>query len=262
MPEGDTIFRTAMTLRSAIETSTVTVAEARDLRQDVEALVGQQLLSIEARGKHLLMHFEQGEALHSHMGMTGAWHLYHAGEPWKKPQRRAAITLHFDQTIAVCFSPKLLELLTKTAYRRHEYLRRLGPDILATELAAAVILARFRIHNATPLGEAVMNQTIACGVGNVYKSEVLFLNQLNPFRPTRVFSDDQVVKFVTDARRLMKRNLSGYPRRTRFAGDAMRLWVYDRRGEPCFDCGTQIQMRRQGDLGRSTYWCPSCQASH
>lgn len=266
MPEGDTVCRTANTLRMAIEGHVVTAVEtaaARTVPQPagISELRGSRLEVVESRGKHLLMHFDQGLVLHSHMGMTGAWHLYHHGEPWKKPPQRAQIKLEFEGVVAVCFSPKVLECLTQTGLRRHRQLSRLGPDLLATTLDVAEVRRRFRAHDLIPLGEAILNQTIACGVGNVYKSEVLFLSQLDPFRPVKSYSDADLEQVVERSRRLMRRNLEGGPRRTRFGRDAFRLWVYDRRGQPCFQCGTEILMQRQGDLGRSTYWCPQCQAT-
>jgi endonuclease-8 len=121
------------------------------------------------------------------------------------------------------------------------------------------LIRRFRIHEATPIGEALMNQTIVCGVGNVYKSEVLFICRVNPFTLVGELSDDQLLRLLQRARKLMRRNLEGYPRRTRFASDGRRQWVYGRRNDPCLVCGGRIQMRRQGDLGRSTFWCPTCQ---
>ena len=259
MPEGDTIFRTAVNLRAAIEGAVVTQADSRRPDLEAEHLGTRRLESVEARGKHLLMRFDHGHVLHSHMGMTGAWHLYHVGEPWKKPARRAEIVLTFDRIVAVCFSPKLMELLTATAFRRHRYLQSLGPDLLAAEVDEGEVIRRFRVHRQSPVGEVIMNQTVSCGIGNVYKSEVLFLTKINPFLRVQQLDDEQILSCIRTARRLMRRNLEGYPRRTRFRGDAHRLWVYDRSGQPCYVCGELIQMRRQGDLGRSTYWCSQCQ---
>lgn len=259
MPEGDTIFRTAVNLRAAIEGAVVTQADSRRTDLSDAGLSELKLESVEARGKHLLMRFSDERVLHSHMGMTGAWHLYHAGEPWKKPTRRAEIVLTFDRIVAVCFSPKLMELLSPTAFRRHRYLQSLGPDLLAANVNESEVIRRFRVHNQSPVGEVIMNQTVACGIGNVYKSEVLFLTQVDPFSRVQRLDDDQLLNCIQTARGLMRRNLEGYPRRTRFRGDAHRLWVYDRSGKPCYVCGELIQMRRQGDLGRSTYWCEECQ---
>jgi endonuclease-8 len=116
-----------------------------------------------------------------------------------------------------------------------------------------------RVHNQTPIGEAVMNQTVVCGIGNVYKSEMLFLARVSPFVTVGQLSDECLQQLVQTARRLMKKNLEGYPRRTRIGRDGNRVWVYRRSGQPCFVCGTRIKSTRQGDLGRSTFWCSGCQ---
>ena len=260
MPEGDTIHRMAMTLRGAIEGQTVVAADNRFDAPDSSALVGQTVRSVEARGKHLLFHFDPSECvLHTHMGMTGSWHVYRGGERWHKPNTQAAVVLTTERAVSVCFTPKTIELLTANRLRRHAYLGKLGPDILATEIDWGEILARFRRHGDRRIGEAVIDQTILCGVGNVYKSEGLFQEHLNPFAEVASLNDRKLQRLITRLCRLMLRNLSGHPRRTLFRGNKTRHWVYGREGEHCLRCGETIQMRRQGNLGRSTYWCPICQ---
>jgi endonuclease-8 len=259
MPEGDTIFRTAATLRGVIEGATIRHAGGRSETIDLASLAECTLANIEARGKHLLMHLDDGRAIHSHMGMTGSWHTYAPHEAWQKPAHWAEITLIFEGVTAVCFTPKLLELLTPDGLRRHPWLTRLGPDILATSFDQATALARMRVHNATAIGEAVMNQTIVCGIGNVYKSELLFVTGVHPRTKVGELDDGELVELIERARKLMRRNLSGFRRITRFRGDSQKQWVYGRAGEPCLTCGTAIEITRQGDLGRVTFWCPHCQ---
>lgn len=262
MPEGDTIFRTAARLRSCLAGRLIAGAESRrglTAALPAKTLVGKTVIAIEARGKHLLMHLDDGRTIHSHMGMTGSWHVYGPGEAWQKPQRQAELVLTTDAAVVVCFSPKLLELLSPAEVRTHRWLARLGPDILSARFDEDEALRRLRVHNAAPIGEAIMNQTILCGIGNVYKSEVLFVAGVNPFVEVGQLPDDVLRRVLCQARRLMRRNLRGYPRRTRLRGDGHAQWVYGRSGQACLKCGTKIQLRRQGDLGRTTYWCPGCQ---
>lgn len=259
MPEGDTIFRIAVTLRPVLEGRQIVDVYSRDRSDDVERLAGDQVRSVEARGKHLLIHFAGGKSLHSHLGMSGSWHVYNSGETWQKPRTRAAIALHLEDSTAVCFSPKTLELLSAAELRRHRYLNRLGPDLLASHFDHGEVVRRFRVHNSMPIGQAVMNQTIVCGIGNVYKSELLFLMRMNPESLVSQFSDQQLVALLGKARDLMTRNLTGYVRQTRFAVDGKKKWVYGRSGQPCLTCGATIELIRQGDLGRTTYFCPNCQ---
>jgi endonuclease-8 len=266
MPEGDTIFRTAATLRPALEGALIEQAQLRDRQFEPHHVESAVVVQVEARGKHLLMHLDRGGAIHSHMGMNGSWHIYRPGESWRKPRHYASLQLAVRRDAAtdarldvICFSPKQLELLSADQLRRHEHLNGLGADLLAPEFDVPAAVARFRAHDGVPLGEAVMNQRIVAGVGNVYKSDLLFLMGFDPFAPVACYSDRELAAMLTKARTLMRRNLSGAPRQTRFAGDGRRLWAYGRSGQACFECGGTIQICRQGEAGRTTSWCPACQ---
>lgn len=277
MPEGDTIHRSARRLEPILLNATVIAARDNGRFVDSKQLIDATFVAVTARGKHLIMRLEDGRVLHSHMGMTGSWHVYALGDAWRKSPHRAALVLTVQQRKddksnggdqespgaceVVCFSPKTLELLSSTQFRRHAFLNRLGPDLMVETYDPEIVLSRFRVHNSVSIGEAVMNQTIVCGVGNVYKSETLFLTKLNPFVRVAELSDASVLAVVEKAQSLMQKNSIGHPRQTRLSADRERYWVYGRSREPCFECGTRIEMRRQGDLGRSTYWCPRCQAN-
>lgn len=259
MPEGDTIHRTAITLRKWLPGETIVDATGWDNWIDSQSLVGRKVLSIEARGKHLLLHFDDNRTVHGHSGMTGSWHIYPLGETWQKPEHRAALVLTTRRLHVIFFNPKTLELLTHAQLHRHPYLSRLGPDLLGEHVDIQQIVCRFRQHNYRPIGEAVMNQTICCGIGNVYKSELLFLKNIDPFAPVNVVSDEGLADLVELACELLRFNLQGPKRTTRFEGDGGKVWAYGRRGAPCYLCGSTICLRRQGSLGRTTYWCPKCQ---
>jgi endonuclease-8 len=259
MPEGDTIFRTAARLRPVLKGQRVERARGWARLGDAGALVGGVVRAVEARGKHLLIHLDDGRVVHSHLGMTGSWHLYAPGEPWQKPERRAALVIETGQAVCVCFSPKTLELLTADGLRRHEHLRRLGPDLLGPPPDEAEVLRRFRARDAVPIGEALLDQTIVCGIGNVYKSEVLFVERVDPFTAVGALGDADLLRLVARGRELLLKNVGGYPRKTRFRPGGSRHWVYGRNGRPCYACGGPIRVRRQGEQGRTTYWCPACQ---
>ena len=259
MPEGDTIFRTAAQLRPIIDGQLIESTSGKVAPRLEPPLVGQRIVGTEARGKHLLLHLSDTRVIHSHMGMTGSWHTYGHHSKWQKPTSFAELALHLPQAVAVCFTPKTLEVLSATDLRRHPHLCQLGPDLLSPAFQLEDVLPRLRVHDRTALGHAIMNQTIVSGIGNVYKSELLFLLRLNPFEPVAHFTDATLGDLLQRARRLLHRNIGGAPRRTRFGRDGQRLWVYNRSGEKCLVCGDTIRMQRQGDLGRSTYWCPTCQ---
>jgi endonuclease-8 len=270
MPEGDTIWRAAHTLNRALATRQIVRARSAVPSVRAERLVGARVNCVEARGKHLLIVFEDGRALHSHMRMHGSWHLYRPGERWQAPAFQARCVLETDAFVAVCFRAPLVEVLSPSALAQHPLLSGLGPDLLnpapgaepseQPDLFFAAVLERFRAHSELAIGEALLAQNLAAGIGNVYKSEALFLCGLSPFVRVAALEDAALRRLIETAQRLMRENLSPAPRRTRHAlGAGPRYWVYRRSGKPCARCGTLVKMQRQGAQLRSTYYCPECQ---
>jgi endonuclease-8 len=259
MPEGDTLFRVARQITTQICGKRIEAARARPELAHAQKLTGHCLEKAEARGKHLLLDFDNALSVHSHLGMTGSWHIYPRGERWRKPAQRAALALRFDTHDLVCFSPKLIELNSTTRIHRKPMLTGLGPDLLAESFDEEEALRRLRRHNQLPIGEALMAQQLVAGVGNVYKSEILFMNRIDPFRPVSELDDETLRNCLRSARRHLRRNLEGLRRKFRGSTHGDRLWTYRRRDMPCLECSTPIQMRRQGETARSTYYCPRCQ---
>lgn len=269
MPEGDTIFRTAAVLRRALQgrritrfETTVPAVAAVAARAPVE---GRTVSAVEPRGKHLLINLASPQdpdplTLHTHMMMTGAWHIYRPGEAWRKPARRAVVALHTDAFVAPCFSAPVVELLTERQVLQHPALTALGPDASAVGFDPTEVLARLRRHGDEPIGVVLLNQRVLAGVGNVFKSELLFRARVSPFARVKELSPQAQEALVLDSQRLLAQNSGRSARRTMPGLDEReRLWVYGRSGEPCRVCGEAIRMRRQGLEGRSTYFCGRCQ---
>jgi len=265
MPEGDTIFRTAEVLRAALAGRRITAARAQPrpgLRRvpDLSRLIGASVERVEARGKHLLIGFDNGLTLRSHLRMSGSWHRYRPGEPWRRPMRQASAILETAESVAVAFNTPVVELLTDAELRRSVPLASLGPDLLGREFDVAEALRRLRMRDAEQLGNALLDQRAVAGIGNVYKSEVAFLERLDPWAPVGSFSDEEMSAALATARRLLKANVRGGARVTTGSGARGEgLWVYGRGGRPCRRCGTIVEQARQGDLARLTFWCPRCQ---
>ncbi len=265
MPEGDTIFRTAAVLRAALVGRRITEARAQPrpgLRRvpDLSRLIGSTVSSVEPRGKHLLIGFDNGLTLRSHLRMSGSWHRYAQGESWRRPLRQASAILETPDSVAVAFNTPTVELLTDADLRRSRPLTGLGPDLLAREFDTGEALRRFRERDSIELGNALLYQTAVAGIGNVYKSEVAFLERLDPWARVAAFADDELEAALRTARRLMLANVRGGARITTGSGvRGQGLWVYGRAGRPCRRCGTLIRQRRQGELARQTFWCPRCQ---
>src|SRR4051812_46907445 len=183
MPEGDTILRAARTLHRVLAGRRVIAGRAPALPGGGEGLAGRTVSAVEARGKNLVVHFEDGAALRTHMRMTGSWHVYRRGERWRKPGSQARVVLETDAWVAVCFSAPVVELLAPGEAERHEPLASLGPDILGEHFDFDEAVRRLRSLGETPLGEALLSQRSVAGIGNIYKSETLFLTRADPFTP-------------------------------------------------------------------------------
>jgi endonuclease-8 len=254
MPEGDTIFRAATALQRALQGARVTSFESDVLRGPFPT--GERIEKIEARGKNLILRFEQGRALRTHMMMTGSWHLYREGEKWQRSARQARVVLHADNGfVAVCFNAPVVEWLGKG----EEAIARLGPDATADSFDGAAAFARLSARAELPVGVALMDQGALAGVGNVIKSEALFRCRVDPFAKVSALQPESLRKLIGDSHALLVRNRAGGQRTTRTSLDGGRLWVYGRSGKPCFVCGETIRMRRQGAAARSTYFCAACQ---
>jgi endonuclease-8 len=264
MPEGDTVHRTAERLRPMIG-HTVVAARARPgpgIRRvpDLSRLVGVRVLRVEARGKHLLIGFEGGLTIRCHLRMTGSWRLLEGSRPPTWPMHRTTAILELDGWTAVALSTPVVELLTDAGLERSVALSTLGPDLLAAEFDADEALRRLRERNELELGTALLDQRAVAGIGNVYKSEVAFLEGLDPWSPVVAYSDAQLRACLATARRLLMANRGGGRRSTTgrtTPGD--RLWVYRRAGRPCRRCGIAIRSRGQGEPPRVTWWCSNCQ---
>lgn len=257
MPEGDTIHRAAGRLAEALAGQPIVRFEAARLVGGGPT-PGTVVDDVEARGKYLLVHFDDGTVLETHMKMTGSWHLYRPSERWRRSPSTARAILETDDWVAVCFAAP------------HVVLRRaetrggpghLGPDLGGTDPDLDEVVDRLaRLTTpATPVVEAMLDQRLFCGVGNVFKSEVLHACHLHPETPLGDISAERRRLLAETANRQLRANLAGGPRTTIPHRAGGGLAVYGRSGRPCRTCGTTIEWARHGQHHRSTYWCPSCQ---
>lgn len=263
MPEGDTIHRVAMTLRPALTGRALTRVELPRVPRPHPSL-GARVTAIEARGKHLLLRSDDGLTVHTHLRMTGSWHLYRPGERWRKPARAARVVLAVPDAVAVCFSAPIVEVLDDQGVRRHPSLRALGPDLCDPRADLGEAVRRLERVSApdTTIGEALLDQRVASGIGNVYRCEVLFLRGLDPATPLADVDRTTAQTLLEHASRLLQRNLDGTARTTVPHARAGTLWVHGRGGAPCRRCGTPIEVLRLGEQARYVYRCPRCQPPH
>ncbi|MDI1451555.1 DNA-formamidopyrimidine glycosylase family protein [Polyangium sp. 6x1] len=271
MPEGDTLHRIASALGPRLVGRPVCSLVIR--HQSVDRLAGHLVTKVEARGKNLLVFFDEGTVLHTHLRMGGAWHLYGEQERWRRSPAFATVVLAVPELVAVCFRAPVARLVRASLLAGDPAIGKLGPDLIAPAFDEAAALARLRRMGGKEIGDALMDQQVVAGIGNVYKSEILFHERLDPFAPVAAHSDEELARLLAFARRVMVANATAKPHasgpgshygHTRTTREGARpgegpLAVYRRAGEPCYDCGATVEMRRQGELRRSTYFCPRCQ---
>lgn len=300
MPEGDTVHAVAAVLGPMLVAAPLRalVVAGRPVPLGPEARVE----AVDVHGKHLLVTLRDGErapVLRVHLGMGGAWHRYRPGERWPLPADLAGVVLHTDRWVAVCFRPHEAVLYRSAAAAfATAPLAALGPDLLAPTFDVALALARARALAApdAAIADVLLDQRVAAGLGNAYKSELLFLAGLDPWTPLAALPDDAVRALYTRGRALLTENLTlgglrtttraalgGFgapgsaaaqrreaaaqrlpdpgapPARGRALPAPARAFVYRRAGRPCRRCGLPVRAANQGPHGRRTFWCPRCQ---
>lgn len=262
MPEGDTIHKVASLLGPGLSGRLVQGARVRG--RDCPQVQGRRVSGLSTKGKHLYIAFDGGCCARIHLGLYGTWHRYRYGEPWGKPAHRATLVLALADWIYVCFNARDVEVGPCVGFAAQDQRNRLGPD-LARETPAPALVQRRALEllpGDTLLVDLLLDQRVACGIGNVYKSEVLFLTRRSPLLRLSDLDLSDIADLYHSAARLIQLNLGVGPRSTRDAQDGRgRLWVYGRAGRPCLVCGARLMRERLGVNPRSTYWCPTCQAS-
>lgn len=262
MPEGDTLHRVADRLRPALAGKRLARFDAPRLRGD-RPPAGATIESVTARGKHLLVDFAGGLSLRTHLRMTGSWHLYRTGERWRRPPYLARAVIETDDGwCAVCFSAPVVETFRRQA-GEPAALAGLGPDLCEPGADLDAVLARLAAlaDPGDEIGVLLLDQRIAAGIGNIWKSESCFACGLDPFTPAGRIPEDTRRRLYATAHRLLRANLAtGAPGPGR-TGGGRGLAVYRRAGRECVRCGTPVRARRQGPQARTTYWCPRCQVA-
>ena len=274
MPEGDSVYRAARNMHRVLAGHVVTkfdTAYAHLDRVNVDApIAGRTIERVESAGKHHLIVFSGDLILRTHMRMNGSWHLYrHGGRWWRGPQ---AMRVRVDTAdwVAVAFDVPVAEFVTAKQLASSDPVAKLGPDLLGPEFHRDEAVRRLIASAHQPIAASLLDQRLVAGIGNIYKSETLFLAGVNPFTPTAAVPKAVLENLLDIARRLLKDNVveGTSPRIQTYRNLRMlnpasshdeSLWVYGRAGKPCRKCGTSIEMKKMGPDARSTYWCSTCQ---
>ena len=262
MPEGDTVWLTAHRLNHALAGRALTTSDFRVPALAIVNLRGRVVTDVLARGKHILMRLDDGRTVHSHLRMDGSWFISRAGgrAPRRHPEHMIRVLLGNAEWLATGYRMHDLQIVDRAD--EASLVGHLGPDLLGPDWDPTRAVANLLSTPDVPIGEALLDQRKLAGIGNLYKSEVLFIEHVNPW--TLAGSVPDLMRVVSTAQRLLRANrdhpeqsTTGYTTRGR------EHWVYGRAGEPCLRCRTPIQRDDQGAPSRlrSTYWCPRCQPS-
>ena len=246
MPEGDTIHRAASAMRTALVGKPMVSFDASRLVGPVPR-AGRRIEGVEHHGRHLELTWDDGLVLHTHLRRTGSWHLYRRGEPWRRPQRQLRVSIETAEWVAACFNAPVVETYREPDRRRHPGLGRLGPDLCRhdADLSQVVDLLLAYPDPEARLRDVLLDQHVMCGVGNVYRCEVLWAGELSPWAHVGDLTHHDAVLLVNTAARLLRSDVG--------------LAVYGRNGQGCARCHETVAVRTVGDPVRLLYWCPGCQ---
>jgi endonuclease-8 len=274
MPEGDSIFRAARSLHRVLSGHAVTrfdTAYAHLDRVNVDTpIVGRTIENCHSAGKHLLIVFSGDLILRTHMRMNGSWHLYRHGERWWRGEHAMRIRIDTADWVAVAFNVPVAEFVTSTQLKERGPVAELGPDLLGETFDRDEAIRRIVASGHRAIAPTLLDQRIVAGIGNVYKSEVLFMSAVHPDTPSSAVPAATLERMLDIARGVLADNVvdgaaasiqtyRNLRQLNRASDHDESLWVYGRRGKPCRKCGTPIEMKKTGLEARSTYWCPSCQ---
>ena len=259
MSEGEIIHRAASAMRTAFGGKPMTRFDARRLVGPVPQ-AGRTIEKVESHGKHLEIEWDNGMILHTHMRLSGSWHLYRQGEKWRRPYQQMRASIENADWVAVCFNAPLVETYRRPDKRRHPGMGRLGPDLCrpGADLGLAVNLLLSYPDADERIAEVLLDQRVMFGVGNVYRCEVLWSTAISPFARVGELTESDAVRLVNTAASQLRANIDHADRPS--PNDVRGgLAVYGRNGQRCSRCTGSVDMRRMGVHNRVLYWCPGCQ---
>jgi endonuclease-8 len=267
VPEGDTIHKIAARLAPNLVGETLERVTTQGLER---AIAGRTVASVAAHGKHLVIELDDGAYARVHLGMYGRWRFYdrRAGDAAlaKYSPGRVSLALVTADAVYLWIGARTVEIAQRRAPMRGRAIASLGPDVLADAFDSRQAASRAQLHSTRSIADVLLDQGVASGIGNVYKSEVLFVHNVDPRTRVGALTADELDALYQTARELMMENLGAGPRttRARLAGDAPgddRYFVYGRTNKPCRRCSTKIECYALGDpVVRWTWSCPQCQS--
>ena len=266
MPEGHSVARWGDTLRELIGERVEAILVPARWRDRAAHIAGSTLTGVDTHGKHLVLSFSSDWVIHAHAMQYGSWQVGPIGQELRKEARFARLRITTGKHDIVYYHGPVMEVLTRGELAVHERFQSLGPDLLSDTFDRHSAITSLGASDRE-IGDAVLDQRIVAGIGNIYKSEGLFLAAIHPLRLASDVRDHELDVFFDELIPLMQEGRFKYgatktlPEELRFE-PWYRNWVYRRRAQPCFVCATPVEMVRQGEFQRATYFCPHCQTSN
>jgi endonuclease VIII len=259
VPEGASIHHTAAAMRIAL-------VDKKMVRFDAPHLIGmvpkagRTIVRVESGAKHLEVEWDDGIILHTHLRKSGFWDLYRTNDIWQRPHREMRALIQTTGWMAVCFNATTVETFREPGISRHPWFGRLGPDLcnVDADLDRCVELLLSYDDRRAPISEVILDQRVFGGVGNVYRSEVLWACEVHPFAQVGDIGEVLARRIVNVAARLLRANLA-QAEQIAMPGVPGGLGVYGRTGQGCFRCADTVRARQRDNHERILYWCPGCQ---
>jgi endonuclease VIII len=259
--EGETLNRVAAGLRIALVGKPTIRFDAHRLAGPTPC-PGRVVEDVHSHRRRLDLRWDDGLILHTNARLGGAWHLYHADEPWRRPFRQMRVAVSVPGWVAVCFNAPVIETYRQFDRHRHPGFGRRGPDLAkpGADLARCVESMLDYDEPETPIAEVLLDQRVAGGLGNVFRSEVLWSCAVHPLARVGSLSEADIVQLVNAASRLLRTHLRLVPAPGPNVGG--NLAVYGRCGQRCSRCADTVRVDEHGEQQLLLYWCPGCQTHH
>lgn len=252
MVEGPLVHHYVHQLRKVLERREARIEfHLRKLKKAEASLQNILIQKVEAHGKQFRMHLSDGRILLVHLMMWGSWRIYRRNEPWDKPRQHARVVFYAGSHVVVAFSTPVVKLLTPHELQNDPRWGNLGPDPLRSDFSIRDFFHRLEKDPSKEIGEALLDQRIIAGVGNILRIEILFQSRIHPCRKVQSLSKEEKEKLLWWIMKLFEKWMKEIHRQ--------KSWVqiYRKSGKPCPSCGTPIEFFRQA--GRVTYACTKCQ---
>lgn len=252
MTEGPLVHHYVNQLKKVLQGKDVQIEFRLRKLKDVEpSLQNIHIQKVEAHGKQFRIHFSDHRILLIHLMMWGSWRIYRRGESWDRPVQRARVIFHTNSHTAAVFSAPIVKLLTPVELHNDPRWGNLGPDPLRSDFSSRDFFRRLEQYPLREIGEALLDQQVIAGVGNILRIEILFMSGIHPRRRVGSLSKKEKEELLRWMLKLFEKWMKQIGRRNNW------IQIYRRSGKPCPQCGTLIQFFRQA--GRITYACPKCQ---